>query len=202
MPTQVQFRRGTSTENDAFTGAVGEISFDTTNNRLRVHDGSTQGGYAFARIADFTSGSLSPSFVDVTATGEVTQGSGNYLSRNYVVYGNTTDATETELLIGGSTRIPVATDSTIFYEVNIACRRTDQTGESAAWQLKGIADNFSGSVSDVGDVYEISIAQDDLNLAVDVRADDTNNALGVHVTGVAAKSYRWIAHVKTVDVNQ
>ena len=44
MPTQVQFRRGTSTQNLAFTGANGEISVDTNLGVLRVHDGVTAGG--------------------------------------------------------------------------------------------------------------------------------------------------------------
>ena len=46
MAKQVQFRRGTAAENDAFTGAVGEITVDTTNKQIRVHDGSTAGGTA------------------------------------------------------------------------------------------------------------------------------------------------------------
>ena len=45
MPTVVQFRRGTTAQNDAFTGAVGEISVDTQKDTLRVHDGSTAGGF-------------------------------------------------------------------------------------------------------------------------------------------------------------
>ena len=45
MPTVVQFRRGTTAQNDAFTGAVGEISVDTDKDTLRVHDGSTAGGF-------------------------------------------------------------------------------------------------------------------------------------------------------------
>ena len=45
MATQVQFRRGTSTENNAFTGALGEITVDTTNDAIRIHDGSTAGGF-------------------------------------------------------------------------------------------------------------------------------------------------------------
>jgi hypothetical protein len=45
MATQVQLRRGTATENDAFTGAQGELSYDTTNKRLRIHDGATAGGF-------------------------------------------------------------------------------------------------------------------------------------------------------------
>jgi hypothetical protein len=50
MPTQVQFRRGTTTQNNAFTGAVGELSVDSTLNTLRVHDGSTAGGFALVNL--------------------------------------------------------------------------------------------------------------------------------------------------------
>jgi len=46
MPTQVQFRRGTTSQNNSFTGATGEISIDTQLKVLRVHDGSTAGGQA------------------------------------------------------------------------------------------------------------------------------------------------------------
>lgn len=45
VATQVKRRRGTEAENDAFTGAEGEITVDLTNNELRVHDGSTVGGH-------------------------------------------------------------------------------------------------------------------------------------------------------------
>ena len=45
MATQVQLRRGTEAENDAFTGAEGEITIDTTNDTIRVHDGVKKGGY-------------------------------------------------------------------------------------------------------------------------------------------------------------
>jgi hypothetical protein len=51
MPTQVQFRRGTTTQNNNFTGATGEISIDTTLKVLRVHDGSTAGGQALVGIS-------------------------------------------------------------------------------------------------------------------------------------------------------
>jgi hypothetical protein len=46
MATQVQFRRGTTTQNNAFTGAIGEITYDTEIETLRLHDGSTPGGGA------------------------------------------------------------------------------------------------------------------------------------------------------------
>jgi hypothetical protein len=46
MPTVVQFRRGTTVQNDAFTGATGELSIDTDLEVIRVHDGSSAGGHA------------------------------------------------------------------------------------------------------------------------------------------------------------
>jgi hypothetical protein len=50
MATQVQFRRGTTTQNNAFTGAIGEITYDTEVKTLRLHDGSTAGGGSVVTI--------------------------------------------------------------------------------------------------------------------------------------------------------
>lgn len=44
MATQLQFRRGTTAQNNSYTGLVGEISLDTSTNNIRIHDGSTAGG--------------------------------------------------------------------------------------------------------------------------------------------------------------
>ena len=49
MATQVQFRRGSKPENDAFKGAVGEVTVDTTKQTLRIHDASKSGGYPLLR---------------------------------------------------------------------------------------------------------------------------------------------------------
>ena len=46
---RIQLRRGTTAENNAFTGAVGEITINTTNNSIRVHDGATLGGTETAK---------------------------------------------------------------------------------------------------------------------------------------------------------
>ena len=53
MAIQIQLRQGTTTEHNSFTGAVGEVTVDTTNKTLRVHDGSTVGG---TRLATLTGG--------------------------------------------------------------------------------------------------------------------------------------------------
>ena len=51
MATQLQLRRGNTTTQNAFTGAEGEVTMDTTTNQLRVHDGSTQGGHVIGASA-------------------------------------------------------------------------------------------------------------------------------------------------------
>ena len=48
MAKQLQLRKGTATEHNTFTGANGEVTVDTTNKTLRVHDGSTVGGTMLA----------------------------------------------------------------------------------------------------------------------------------------------------------
>ena len=52
MSRQIQIRRGTAAEHENFTGAVGEITMDTTNNTIRVHDGQTPGGTPLAKQSD------------------------------------------------------------------------------------------------------------------------------------------------------
>ena len=60
MAIQIQLRQGTTTEHATFTGAVGEVTVDTTNKTLRVHDGSTVGGHVVGAVEDtLTSDSVS-----------------------------------------------------------------------------------------------------------------------------------------------
>ena len=44
MAIQIQLRQGTTTQHNTFTGAVGELTYDTEKKQLRVHDGITVGG--------------------------------------------------------------------------------------------------------------------------------------------------------------
>jgi len=130
--------------------------------------------------------------------------SSDHYTKQYVLSGTTTDATETELFVRGAPneRIPVATNTTIFYDISFVARRTDATGESAGFELKGVVDNFAGTVADVGDLYEILVASDNTNLLVEASADDTNDSIKISVTGEASKTFRWTAVVKTTEVAQ
>ena len=47
--TQVQFRKGTTTEHAQFTGANAEITVDTKKKTAVVHDGTDVGGYELQR---------------------------------------------------------------------------------------------------------------------------------------------------------
>jgi len=52
MAKSVKLRQGTSTEHESFTGEMAEVTFDTTNNRIILHDGVTTGGIPMARLSD------------------------------------------------------------------------------------------------------------------------------------------------------
>lgn len=45
MSRTLKIRRGTTAQNNSFTGALGELTMDTDKKEVRVHDGSTTGGF-------------------------------------------------------------------------------------------------------------------------------------------------------------
>lgn len=56
MARILQIRRGTTAQNNNFTGLSGEITFDTDAKTIRVHDGETLGGITLARKDEINSG--------------------------------------------------------------------------------------------------------------------------------------------------
>lgn len=53
MSKQVKWRRGTTAEHSTFTGAIGEVTVDTTKDTLVVHDGVTRGGHSLPEPRDW-----------------------------------------------------------------------------------------------------------------------------------------------------
>lgn len=107
MPTtQVQFRRGNTAQNLAFTGAVGEVTVDTGNYTMRVHDAVTPGGYETITVNStqtLTNKTLdAPTLNSPTITGNISGGAnlvygtslisitGNITAGNLSVTGNVT----------------------------------------------------------------------------------------------------------------
>lgn len=74
MATQVQLRRGTTSEHASFTGAVGEVTVDITKDTLVVHDGATAGGYPLAKASELSS--YQPLDADLTAIAALSGTSG------------------------------------------------------------------------------------------------------------------------------
>ena len=120
MPTILQLRRGTTAENAAYTGAAGEITVDTTLNKVLLHDGSTAGGAA-------TVGNLQGNIrLGTTAAGEIDTSSGNLtidsaggtitlddnvtISGNLTVSGTTTTVDSTTVSIQNAFVFEGATD--------------------------------------------------------------------------------------------
>ena len=93
MTKQVQRRRGTATQHTSFTGAEGEISVNTTNKSIHVHDGVTAGGIEGAR-ADMTNVS------DGDLNSRLT---GNTLSSLTITSADINGGTIDGTVIGGST---------------------------------------------------------------------------------------------------
>ena len=106
MPTQVQFRRGTTAQNNSFTGAAGEVSIDTDKDVLRIHDGVVSGGSELAR-ADLSNhsgvGVLTATTFSGNVTGNVTGNinSSGISTLNTVVVGGATTA----LIVNGNARV-------------------------------------------------------------------------------------------------
>ena len=67
MAIQIQLRSGTTTEHNSFTGAVGELTYDTTLKSLVLHDGVTLGGVKIP----YLSNGFVPSTMLPTATESV-----------------------------------------------------------------------------------------------------------------------------------
>jgi hypothetical protein len=146
MSTQVQFRRGTTTQNNAFTGAVGEISVDTDLKTIRLHDGTTAGGGSVMLNNVSTQTALNKTF----STGSVWQGTavglgyggtGSALTATAgaVAYstasglGLTAAGTSGQVLVSGGTNAPtwVAASSISAGTATLATTATNIAGGSA-----------------------------------------------------------------------
>jgi len=102
MAYAIQRRRGTAAEHSSFTGLAGEITIDTTNNTIRVHDGSTAGGH---RLAKYSEINTQENIEDVVGS-LLTAGSGISLSYDdaagTLTITNTTSAGDIESVTAGS----------------------------------------------------------------------------------------------------
>jgi len=69
MSKTVQWKRGNTAQNSTYTGAQGEITVNTTNYTLVVHDGVTAGGYV---VPNYSNTNVAAYLI--TSTGNISAG--------------------------------------------------------------------------------------------------------------------------------
>lgn len=163
MATQVQLRRGDNTAHSSFTGVVGEVTVNTTNDSIHVHDGSTSGGFELLR-ADLN---------NITGdTDDITEGSSN------LYYTNSRVDAEIDSYLSGGTGITVssgaiAIDFTEFSTTNI----TEGTNLYYTDARADARITASGVISDVVDDTTPQLGGDLETNSNDIKFADNDKAL-------------------------
>lgn len=187
------------------SGGTGGISFTTSETAPLSPQAGDQWldsttGIKYTYVDDDNSSQ----WVELEASVSVSQGSTtpSIYSNEYVLTGTTTNNSETEIFINGvsNSRITVPLNKTVYYTADIVCRRTDASGDHAAFYIKGVATNNAGTVSDVGLIYEVGITKTDPAFAVDFRADNTNDSVNLYVIGNTGKTLQWKCAVTALEV--
>jgi hypothetical protein len=134
-----------------------------------------------------------------TAPGSNNGGIGDAQRARFVLNNKTTNDTATELFLdGSSTRLTIPSGKIFAFTINISGVKSD--GSAVAHYLRQYAlKNVSGTTSEV--YAPVTIGTDNAaGTSIALSADDTNDALKVEVTGIAAETWRWVASVDAVEI--
>jgi hypothetical protein len=104
MTTALQRRRGTASNHSSFTGLDGEITVNTTNKSVHVHDGTTAGGFELLRedLSNLTDITTTVTFSDNT---ELRFGDDDDITIKHGTSGSTINAAANlSLSVGGTTK--------------------------------------------------------------------------------------------------
>ena len=124
---------------------------------------------------------------------------GDAQTSTYVVRRATTDATQSELFLDGSSaRMTIPSGTTWTFCAQITARSSG--GNSAGYKIEAVIDNNSGATSFVVAPTTTVLGEDIGAWDVLAQADDTNDALVLKVTGAASTNIRWVATVRTTEV--
>jgi len=119
----------------------------------------------------------------------------------YVLYGSTSNGTQTELFLDpSSTRITLENNTTMMFEVDIIGRNILGTKHSVI-KIQGVVDRTSNNTVLINTNNQTIFAQVDNTWAVVVEADNTNDTIAVKVTGEVGQTIKWTAFVKTTSIN-
>lgn len=156
MPTIVQFRRGTQTQNNNFLGSEGELSINTTTNSLRVHDGVQTGGYELAKtdLSNVTVGVLPSLSIGTGAGSTEVISSARELKNITSIDGNTKSTLSSALLVDTSLNINtgILTASKLRSGSSLTIENNDintSTGIITAGTYYGNGVNLAGVVTSI-----------------------------------------------------
>ena len=159
MARQVQIRRGTTAEHSTFTGAVGELTVDTTKDVVVVHDGSTAGGVPMLKAADLAAGTG----IDVTGTTitntapdqtvSLTGGTGISTSGTYPDFTITNDSPDQTVVLTDGTGITTSGTYPNFTITNSAPDQTVVLTEGSNVTITGTYPNFTIASTDTNTTY-------------------------------------------------
>lgn len=179
MTKAVQRRRGTNAEHSSFTGLEGELSVNTTNDSVHVHDGATAGGFELARadgtnVDDFSVGG------DLDVTGNVTIGG------NITIGDADTDSININADLTSSL-IPNADDT---YDLGTATKQwrnlyIDGTAEIDSLSINGVA--ITASVAELNILDGVTASTAELNILDGVTATTAELNILDGVTSTAAE---------------
>jgi hypothetical protein len=171
MATILQLRRGTTVQHSTFTGAVGEVTVDTTKDTVVVHDGTTAGGKPLATEAYVTSAIQTKDNSD-----EITEGSTNLYFTNARARGAFTASTGISITDGAiSTSITQYNDASARGAISV----TDSGGDgSLAYNnTTGVITYTGPSASDVRAHFSASTGISILNGAISSTITQYTDAL-------------------------
>lgn len=163
MATQVQFRRGTTTQNNAFTGAVGELTYDVDVKTLRIHDGTTPGGGAIVATLQASQTML----FKTLSTGSVWQG--NAVGLQYGGTGSSLTATPGAVLYSGASGLSLS-DAGTSGQVLISGGSSAPTWVNATSLQTGTAVNATYATNVAGGSAGQLVIQQDSDLTTFITA--------------------------------
>jgi hypothetical protein len=192
--TQVQYRRGTASENNAFTGALAEITVDTTNNTLRVHDGAVAGGFATVGLTQ-TQTLTNKTLSGVTVTGNIignlvpsanltyNLGSANQAWSSLYVGGNTIYLGNLQLKEIASNTFAVYTSDGVT-QANIDVGNIDVSSITQGTSTIGISGvNGNAYITVAGTSNVLVVASTGVNVTGNIAATANVNSGGLLVSG-------------------
>jgi hypothetical protein len=112
----------------------------------------------------------------------------------------TNDTPTTMMLNGVAVRFTIPSGKVFSFIAQITGIKSD--GSAVAKYIReGTIKNVGGTTTMVGSVITVGTDHED-NASTDVAitADDTNDALDISVTGIAAETWRWVAVVQGVEI--